>query len=375
MTVFKPRCRPVLPGLDAWPKALRAAWQMAAEPAGDLFGTPGRASAWCSSTRLSVEKAFSKLLSTLSPHQVVESDCVIELVTRSNLQQFVRHMMAAKLTFNTQGTYLAGIWLGANAMAPTMDWTWVGIAARTLRNRAQPSMPAFIPVSTGTLLTTAKHLFRQAWEDGADRQVHAAVRARDSLIMGSLAMRPLRRSNFCSLRLGEHVFPEADRIRFLIPANEMKMRKRRYAADWPEALAAELRAYLDPVRTLLASQFSPESGFEPAGDALWVSTLGTALSAVAIYKRVGALTAAQFGAPINLHRFRTIMATTLADGSPKNIHLATEVLGHADARSRDYYIRASGLIAARRSHASEDRQLREVCRRTKRDRVHLSANR
>jgi site-specific recombinase XerC len=125
-----------------------------------------------------------------------------------------------------------------------------------------------------------------------------------------------------------------------------------------------LRAYLDPVRTLLASQFSPESGFEPAGDALWVSILGTALSAVAIYKRVGALTAAQFGAPINLHRFRTIAATTLADGSPENIHLATEVLGHAGARSRDYYIRASGLIAARRAHESEDRQLREARGRT-----------
>ena len=57
--------------------------------------------------------------------------------------------------------------------------------------------------------------------------------------------------------------------------------------------------------------------------------------------------------------FRTIAATTLADESPENIHLASEVLGHADVRSRDYYIRASGLIAARRSHASEDRLLRE----------------
>ena len=78
--------------------------------------------------------------------------------------------------------------------------------------------------------------------------------------------------------------------------------------------------------------------------------------------RFGVLTAALFGAPITLHHFRTIGATTLADESPENIHLASEVLGHADVRSRDYYIRASGLIAARRSHESEDRLLRRHLR-------------
>jgi hypothetical protein len=110
-------------------------------------------------------------------------------------------------------------------MALEVNWTWIGNAAKALQNRARQAMPAAIPVSTATLLTRAKQLFRQAWEDGAATQIPAAVRARDSLIMGSLAMRPLRRANFCGLRLGEHVFPEADRIRLLIPANEMKMRK------------------------------------------------------------------------------------------------------------------------------------------------------
>ena len=113
-------------------------------------------------------------------------------------------------------------------------------------------------------------------------------------------MRPLRRANFSGLLLGEHVFPEADRTRIVIPATQTKMGK---------------------------------GPMPPTGRT-----------------RFGVLTAAHFGAPITLHRFRTIAATTLADESPENIHLATEVLGHADVRSRDYYIRASGLIAARRSH-------------------------
>ena len=348
MTSSQPRCRPHLPGVDAWPKALRAAWQMAAEPAEGLFGSPGRASKWRSSTRLQIGKSFSKLLSTLPPDQVCDTDCVTELVTKQNLRQLVRRMMDADLALSTQATCLLKISLGASAMAPDMDWNWVSRAAKTLQNRARQAVPASIPVSTDMLLTTAKRLFRQAWDDGAATRLPAAIRARDSLILGSLAMRPLRRANFSRLRLGEHVFPEADRTRLVIPAIEMKMGKRPYAADWPNALSAELTDYLDHIRPLLVRRLS--SGYEPAGDALWVSKFGTALSAVAIHKQIGVLTAANFGGPITLHRFRTIAATTLADESPENIHLATEVLGHADVRSRDYYVRASGLIAARRSH-------------------------
>jgi integrase/recombinase XerD len=359
------RCRPHLPGIDAWPQGLRAAWLTAVEPSADLFGKSGGANKWRFSTRLVVEKAFGTLLSTPGLDPIRDSDGVAEVVTRRNLKQLVRHMMEAGLKHNTQGSYISRVALGADAMAPDLDWSWVHRAGRTIRDRARQVGPASIPVSTSNLLMTAKQLFRQAWENGADTCISAAVSARDSLMMGSLAMRPLRRANFSGLRLGEHVFPDTDRVRIVIPANEMKMGKRPCAADWPDTLAAELTAYLDHVRPVLVRQYSTGCGYEPAGDALWVSKFGTALTAVAIYTRVRALTATQFGVPINLHRFRTIAATTLADGSPENIHLATEVLGHADLRSRDYYIRASGLIASRRSHESEDRQLRAARSQTK----------
>ena len=74
---------------------------------------------------------------------------------------------------------------------------------------------------------------------------------------------------------------------------------------------------------------------------------------------------AALGPDVMAEDSHTIAATTLGGRRPENIHLATEVLGHADLRSRDYYICASGLIASRRSHASEDRQLREVRGQTK----------
>jgi hypothetical protein len=175
--------------------------------------------------------------------------------------------------------------------------------------------------------------------------------------MGCLALRPLRRANLAGLRLGEHVFEDSGQLRIAIPASQMKMGKRPYAADWPDALAAEMTAYLKYVRPLLTLQRGSKAAGTPAGDALWVSKFGTALSSFAIHRQISSLTAAEFGRPITLHRFRTIAATTLADFCPQQVQLATQVLGHADERSRDYYIRANGLIAARRSHECEDRLL------------------
>ena len=220
---------------------------------------------------------------------------------------------------------------------------------------------ASIPTTTDILLDRAKHLFRQALHEGAEVRIPAAIRARDSLMMGCLALRPLRRSNFAGLRLGVHVFQENGRIRIAIPADEMKMGKRPYMADWPDALAAEMGAYLNYVRPLLVRQNSAAAIGTPAGDALWVSKFGTALSNVAIHKQISLLTAAEIGKPISLHRFRNIAATSLADFCPEQVHLASQVLGHNDDRSKDYYIRASGLIATRRTHEYEDRLLRETC--------------
>jgi integrase/recombinase XerD len=272
-------------------------------------------------------------------------------------------MMDANLTFNTQSSYLSAIWLGACAIAPEKDWGWISKAARALRHRARQYTPgsASIPTTTDILLDRAKHLFRQAWHEGAEVRIPAAIRARDSLMMGCLALRPLRRSNFAGLRLGVHVLQENGRMRIAIPADEMKMGKRPYVADWPDALAPEMEAYLKYIRPLLVRQECGAAIGTPADDALWVSKFGTALSNVAIHKQISLLTAAEIGKPISLHRFRNIAATSLADFCPEQVHLASQVLGHTDDRSKDYYIRASGLIAARRSHECEDRLLRETC--------------
>jgi hypothetical protein len=106
-----------------------------------------------------------------------------------------------------------------------------------------------------------------------------------------------------------------------------------------------------------ASAPTPAQGYGGGPHALWVSKFGTALSDVAIHRQISVLTGTEFGQPITLHRFRTIAATTLANFRLEEVHLASQALGHCDERLRDDYIRASGLIATRRSHQCEDELL------------------
>ena len=125
-------------------------------------------------------------------------------------------------------------------------------------------------------------------------------------------MRPLRRANFSGLLLGEHVFPEADRTRIVIPATQTKMGK---------------------------------GPMPPTGRT-----------------RFGVLTAALFGAPITLSitsepsRRRPWLTrarrTSILPPRCSAMPMSAPVISH---------IRASGLIAARRSHEWEDRLLRDTC--------------
>jgi integrase/recombinase XerD len=116
--------------------------------------------------------------------------------------------------------------------------------------------------------------------------------------------------------------------------------------------------YIECIRPTLLKAYRPRTAHLRAPkDALWLSGLGTGLTDHAIYRRVAAITQQAFGKPLKLHRFRTIAATTLANHRPEEVHLVSDVLGHSDQRSREWYIRANQVIAVRRSHATEDQLL------------------
>ena len=87
-------------------------------------------------------------------------------------------------------------------------------------------------------------------------------------------------ANLAALQLGEHIFEVNGQLRIAIPADQMKMGKRPYAADWPAALAEEMAAYLNYVRPLLMCQSCPSPVGTPAENALWVSKFASSEESV-----------------------------------------------------------------------------------------------
>jgi integrase len=290
-----------------------------------------------------------------------------DLVREPILQHFISHLQGEDLKPSTQADYLNGIWLTARALAPKGNWAWIGHGVTALRAEIRkPSLVEATDVSTDQLVALGKQLFADAATRCNLPDWARAGMARDGLIIAFLALRPIRRKNLAALTLGRHILVEPAGGHIVIPANEMKMGKRPYHADWPDMLADELHQYMREYRPALLNRYTGEYPWPPAGDAFWVSERGTRLDDSAIDKRVRKLTKAALGEAINLHRFRHLAAGTIAMQQPDMIHVVTPLLGHHNPRTREFYIQADQLSAVRRSHACEDQVLDTEANRTRR---------
>ena len=301
-----------------------------------------------------------------SPEAAAADMSITDLVQEQVLQGFISHLQGEDLKPSTQAGYLNGIWLAARMLAPKGNWAWIGYGLTAIRAQvSKPSLVKAAAVSTDQLVLLGKRLFAEAASRDDLSEVAQASRARNGLIIAFLALRPIRRKNLATLTLGTHILVEPTGTRIVIPASEMKMRKRPYCADWPDTLADELQRYLHQFRPVLLARYTGACRWPPAAEVLWVSERGTALNDSAICKRVSALTKAAFGQAINLHRFRNCAAGTVAVQQPGMIDVVTPVLGHHNPRTRELYIEANQLAAVRRSHACEDKVLSTAGRRTR----------
>jgi len=135
-------------------------------------------------------------------------------------------------------------------------------------------------------------------------------------------------------------------------------------------LIPELGRYLAQYRPVLVAQATighGPRGRAAAGDALWVSTEGSAMSQRGIFGRIVEFTAARLSKRMNPHLFRTSAATSVALNDPDHLHINKSNLGHTRiATSERYYnhaqaVGASGcyqdqILAMRRELTSPERR-------------------
>jgi integrase/recombinase XerD len=117
---------------------------------------------------------------------------------------------------------------------------------------------------------------------------------------------------------------------------------------WPDELVAPLRTYLNVHRPLLSA--INRRGTKPAGEALWVSTHGSAMSEMAIYNLICKHTQEAFGLSINPHLFRDAAATTLAIADPTHVRVAAPLLGHRTFTTTERHYQQAQSFDAHRAY-------------------------
>jgi hypothetical protein len=201
-----------------------------------------------------------------------------------------------------------------------------------------------------------------------------ATQFRDGLMVALLALRPLRRRNFCSIEIGRHLTQRAGAYWLLFERDETKTKKQPIEEPFPPVLVPALERYLTHYRPWLCKQTSnrdPRYPFRPAGRHLWASKTGSPLSPEAFYKGLRKRTTARFGRALFPHLFRDCAATTIAVRDPAHVRIIISVLGYTDIRTSErFYNHAQGLeatrklqdeiLALRRAAESRDRDQRRA---------------
>ena len=173
-----------------------------------------------------------------------------------------------------------------------------------------------------------------------------AQRFRDGLMIAALTARPLRVRNFAALKMGKTLTCDTKNIHVVFNGAGETKKGNLIEFDYPRALIAPMRWYLDNARPILRERATlPDDGL------MWIGRRGRAMVEYEIWQRITKVTKRHLGHSINPHLFRDCVATAVAIHDPKHIGIVTPVLGHTHASSKKYYNQATSFHAAQRHQA------------------------
>lgn len=337
-----------------WPEADRCAWKRVLTP-GDLFDRRSRASRWSKATRRRAEFVYGTWLAWLLQEGHLKWDATPSVrITRRRLNRYIAWLRISAAPW-TVYSYINVLHAVLRLMAPGKDWRWIGticnglrrtvIATRYVPERVRPSRD---------LVKYGVRLMAEAEASTLKTSYDRAVQFRDGLMIATLAARPLRLTNFVSIRIGENLIRLGKGYQLIFRASETKT-SRPLQFELPAALVPLLNRYLAYHRTVLVNAENWQKVVKQGGklpkNALWVSNSGTAMSRRSVGRRVAKLTEREFGVVISPHLFRHCAATSIAIEDPENIRTASIILGHSTCVTVERsYNHAPAVAAASRYH-------------------------
>ena len=330
--------------LAEWPVQDQALWQAALQP-GSPFDNDGIAFGWSDATRHMAVEGYGRWLGWLARQGLLDHEAhPAARAGKERLRAYAAHM-AQTLAPITVATRLQMAAEALRAMVPEQDWRFVSQAVGRMRATAVPVRNKRDRLrSPQEIVAIGSELMAMGDDPASGPPLDRAVAYRDGLMLALLALRPVRRSNFASICLGQHLKRRGDGWWLMFEAKETKT-GRLFESPFPGQLECELVHYLEVVRPLLLSR-APGSG---ATSGLWVSKQGAQLTSFGVAKVIRWRTEAAFGMAMGPHLFRDCAATEIAVSAPEQVALIRPVLGHTTlATSEKHYNLASSLEAARR---------------------------
>jgi len=329
--------------LAVWPMEDRKMWELACRPADILDIDAGSRSAHSGISNRKAAQGYGRWLTYLTffDRQVLPLAPGAR-ITPERVKAYVEHLQGLGNSSQTLLARLQELSEVAKVMYPAGDLSFINRMAARIRSKHKPARSKAHLKLSDELVNLGFALMQQA---EAKSGLDAAILFRDGLIIGFLALVPLRRRNLARLHLGQNLVESGGKWFVMLGSDETKTRGV-LELQWPEVLLAPLKVYLELYRPHLMAREGRWT--KPVTDELWVSKDGSPMTEIAIYDRVSARTGAAFDKAMNPHLFRDAAATTLAIGDPAHVRVAAPLLGHRTfATTEKYYHQASAMSAHR----------------------------
>lgn len=227
-------------------------------------------------------------------------------------------------------------------ICPHADWSWLLGIIRRIAAAAPPRPGKYHLVTSDRLYLLGIELMDRAAAEaeaaGWVTKAHA-FQYRDGLLIGLLALIPLRSRTLTALRIGQQVVKVGDLWALDIPAAETKTRR---ALDFPisKEISTRIDVYLEHFRGRIPGA-NKHTG-------LWPSNKGSPMISHGIYQAVRKRTKKAFGFGVNLHRFRHAAASFWSIQDPVNVRGVKDLLGHMSfGVTEKHYIMAQSRLAGR----------------------------
>ncbi len=309
----KPRSLPIA----QWPSADREEWLKAMKPTQRLI-KGGRASHMKQVTQNDLERRYGYFLDFLErAGRLKLCETPAALVTEENVSPYLEELRARVCSVTCHGN-IYKLRRMAEILDPGRDLSWLREVEAELDYLKQPETRHHRIVTTDRLVEAGLRLFEQAASSKCPALGRAII-SRNGVMLALLALCPIRLRAFSGLTLKRSLI-EIDGCWWITLSRFDTKSGRPDERPVPAMLHSSIAAWLETYR--------PE--FKQAGDALWPSRKGGALSYAGVQRVITETTRALIGFPVSPHLFRSCAVSTTAHHAGSRMGIASGLLQHAD---------------------------------------------